>query len=122
MDRTKSGGESKNKVVAVERGVLEELIDIAKGDIERLIQSDGYEKGDQVVDDLVETVEAAERSLNAGGEETEVPMKSTFGTGVQTIAQINSATKEFNATLNDFRENGVGRTQVEVTEVDRSGE
>jgi len=54
--------------VAVDRDVLEELVSTAKGDLERLVQCDGYREGDDVVDDLVETVEAAERALDKGGD------------------------------------------------------
>jgi len=62
---TETGGSER---VAVDREVLEELVNTAKGDLERLVQCDGYREGDDVVDDLVETVEAAERSLEAGGD------------------------------------------------------
>jgi len=54
--------------VTVDRDVLEELVNTAKGDLERLVQCDGYREGDDVVDDLVQTVEAAERSLETGTE------------------------------------------------------
>jgi len=60
--------ENGTEQVSVEREVLEELVNTAKGDLERLVQCDGYREGDDVVDDLVETVEAAERALESGGE------------------------------------------------------
>lgn len=60
-----SVGNQATKRVAVEREVLEDLVDTAKGDLERLVGSDGYREGDDIVDDLVGTIEAAERSLQA---------------------------------------------------------
>ncbi|ELZ23514.1 hypothetical protein C475_14613 [Halosimplex carlsbadense 2-9-1] len=56
--------EDGSEPVAVEREVLEELVDIAKGDLERLVTCDGSREGDDVVDELVETIDAAERSLD----------------------------------------------------------
>lgn len=60
---------SETERVEVDREVLEELVNTAKGDIERLVTCDGYEEGDEVLDELVETVEAAERALESGGEQ-----------------------------------------------------
>lgn len=55
--------------VPVDRDALEALVDTAKGDLERLVTCDGYEKGDDVVDDLVETIDAAESVLDQDDDE-----------------------------------------------------
>ena len=60
------GSDWRTERVTVDRDVLEELINTAKGDLERLVQADGYREGDDVVDELVETVEAAEQALQSG--------------------------------------------------------
>jgi hypothetical protein len=52
--------------VEVERHVLEELVDCAQGDLERMVSVEGFDSGDHVVDRLASVVEKGEAALEGG--------------------------------------------------------
>lgn len=56
-----------DETVEVDRNALEELVDCAQGDLERMVSTEGYDEEDPVVERLASTVEQGEAALEGGG-------------------------------------------------------